>query len=67
MENKKEDNSKQDVMVSNLPLLFSDGKPTSITSMSVVCILFPDFGFRPIIIFFFAFSGGPAVLHTIFD
>jgi hypothetical protein len=53
MENKKEDNSKQDVMVSNLPLLFSDGKPTSITSMSVVCILFLDFCFRPIIIFFF--------------
>jgi hypothetical protein len=45
MENKTEDNSKQDVMVSNLPLLFSDGKPTSITSMSVVCFLSRDSAF----------------------
>lgn len=35
MESNTEDKSKQDVMVSNLPLLFSDGKPISITSMSV--------------------------------
>ncbi|XP_057371302.1 uncharacterized protein LOC130692244 [Daphnia carinata] len=35
MENNTEDKGKQDVMVSNLPLLFSNGKPISITSMSV--------------------------------
>lgn len=41
MENKVEDKqaSKQDVMVSNLPLLFSDGNPTSINSMSAVWII----------------------------
>ena len=38
MEKPIDEKNKQDVMVSNLPLLFSDGKPTSITSMSVVCI-----------------------------
>ena len=46
MENKTEDNSKQDVMGSNLPLLFSDGKPTAITSMTVVCILPPASNFN---------------------
>ena len=37
MENNNEDrNSKHDVMVSNLPLLFSDGNPTSLEVMTVV-------------------------------
>ncbi|KAI9564070.1 hypothetical protein GHT06_007808 [Daphnia sinensis] len=35
MESYTEDKGKQDVMVSNLPLLFADGKPISISSMSV--------------------------------
>lgn len=36
MEGLRDDGNKNDVMVSNLPLLFADGNPTSLELMSAV-------------------------------
>ena len=64
MENNMEDKKQQDVMVSNLPLLFSDGKPVSLSSMQVVSTVRSHVSLVTKVTIFFI-TGGSTVLCTI--
>lgn len=61
MDNNNEE--RNNVMVSNLPLLFSDGKPTSVASMSVVCYNCTGWVVNNSIFRFFV--GGSSVLYSL--